>query len=123
MIPRTRDGAPIRARWISSTGQVCLAVERGDRIEGYYERSDGTLGAMLDPLAWEHFAKLALGRLRKFRFVVAQAVEERKAFQQAHRDVEVEPEVQELGLRFAGALDKLNREAGSGQPYAERWER
>lgn len=123
-IPRTRCGAAIRARFVTETGRVGLVVEARDgRLEGYYEDADGKCGALLDTRAWEHFAKLALGRLRMARFVVDQAVEERKAFRVAHRDLELEPELQELGQRFAGALDKFHREAGIGQPFAERWGR
>lgn len=123
-IVRTRDGVPIRAHFVTETGRFGLIVEARDgRLEGYYEDADGRCGALLDTRAWEHFAKLALGRLRMARFVIDQAVEERKAFRVAHRDFEPEPEVQEIGLRFAGALDKFHREAGAGQPFTERWAR
>lgn len=125
MIPRTRCGRAIRARWISATGRTCVLVEspRDGRVEGYYEANDGTCGDLIDLRALERYAALAGDRMRKLRYLLDLAVQERVAFRAAHPDIEVEPEVQELGLRFTDALARFEREAGRGQPYAERYTR
>lgn len=122
--PRTRDGRAIRMRWLSPAGKPCLLVEaqRG-KVEGYYENPDGTAGALLDHVVFEQGMLLLLERLRKARFVIQAAVTEREAFRTAHRDVELEPEVQEAGLRFLQARANFEGEAGSGQPFAERFTR
>ena len=55
-IPRTRDGRPIRARWISKTGRTCLLVEARDgRLEGYYDQPI-TQRLILQPRAEFNFA-------------------------------------------------------------------